>query len=47
MQAWKVPGEADSDFRAIDEGYVSVTPLHLDLTHFSILEDAKTWWKEL
>jgi 5'-nucleotidase len=40
-------GEADSDFHAINEGYVSVTPLHLDLTHFSILEDAKTWWKEL
>jgi 5'-nucleotidase len=40
-------GEADSDFRAIDEGFVSVTPLHLDLTHYSILEDANTWWKEL
>jgi 5'-nucleotidase len=40
-------GEADSDFRAIDEGFVSITPLHLDLTHYSILEDAKTWWKEL
>jgi 5'-nucleotidase len=40
-------GEGDSDFRAIDEGYVSVTPLHLDLTHHSLLEDAKAWWKEL
>src|SRR5436305_151175 len=27
-------GEPDSDFRAIDEGFISVTPLHLDLTHF-------------
>ncbi|HET9424670.1 MAG TPA: 5'/3'-nucleotidase SurE [Gemmatimonadaceae bacterium] len=40
-------GEQDSDFRAIDEGYVSITPLHLDLTHHSILQDARTWWKEL
>jgi 5'-nucleotidase len=40
-------GEVDSDFRAIDEGYVSITPLHLDLTHHSLLQDARTWWKEL
>ena len=40
-------GDADSDFRAIDEGYVSVTPLHLDLTHFTVLDGARTWWKEL
>ena len=25
-------GEADSDFRAIQDGYISITPLHLDLT---------------
>src|SRR3954466_2102854 len=30
-------GEQDSDFRAIDEGYASITPLHLDLTHHSLL----------
>ena len=40
-------GEPDSDFQAIDEGYVSITPLHLDLTHHSLLVDAQTWWKEL
>ena len=40
-------GDADSDFRAIDEGYVSVTPLHLDLTHFTVLDGAQSWWKEL
>jgi 5'-nucleotidase len=40
-------GEPDSDFRAIDEGYVSITPLHLDLTHHTLLQDARTWWKEL
>jgi 5'-nucleotidase len=40
-------GEPDSDFRAIDEGYVSLTPLHLDLTHHTLLQDARTWWKDL
>ena len=40
-------GDADSDFRAIDDGFVSVTPLHLDLTHFTVLDGARTWWKEL
>jgi 5'-nucleotidase len=40
-------GEADSDFRAIDDGFVSVTPLHLDLTHFNVLEAAQTWWADL
>jgi 5'/3'-nucleotidase len=39
-------GEEDSDFRAIDEGYVSVTPLHLDLTNFDILNSADQWWRE-
>jgi 5'-nucleotidase len=40
-------GEDDSDFRAVQEGYVSITPLHLDLTHHTLLQDARTWWKEL
>jgi 5'-nucleotidase len=40
-------GEPDSDFQAIQEGFISITPLHLDLTHHSLLQDARTWWKEL
>lgn len=40
-------GEADSDFRAVDEGYISVTPLSLDLTHTRMLAEAGTWWMEL
>ena len=40
-------GEGDSDFRAIEEGYISVTPLHLDLTHYNVLEAAATWWRDL
>lgn len=38
-------GPADSDFRAIREGYISVTPLHLDLTHRDLLEGAEHWWR--
>ena len=40
-------GEIDSDFRAIEDGYVSVTPLHLDLTHYGVLDEAATWWRDL
>jgi len=39
-------GEEDSDFKAIEDGYVSVTPLHLDLTHFDILRTADQWWRD-
>ena len=39
-------GEESSDFRAIQEGYVSITPLHLDLTNYSMLESAETWWRD-
>ncbi len=38
-------GETDSDFRAVEDGYVSVTPLHLDLTHHSALQAAERWWR--
>jgi 5'-nucleotidase len=36
-------GNQDSDFRAIEEGYISVTPLHLDLTNHSIIEEIRGW----
>ena len=39
-------GEEDSDFRAVEEGFVSVTPLQLDLTHYNVLEGAATWWRD-
>jgi 5'-nucleotidase len=38
-------GEHDSDFQAVSEGYVSVTPLHLDLTHYDMLTAAESWWR--
>ena len=40
-------GEADSDFRAVQDGYISVTPLHLDLTNRDVLASAATWWQDL
>jgi 5'-nucleotidase len=43
--AWS--GGEDSDFRAVNEGFVSVTPLSLDLTHTRMLEEATSWWTEL
>lgn len=39
-------GREDSDFRAVQEGYVSVTPLHLDLTDYALLAKTERWWKE-
>lgn len=36
-------GPEGSDFQAVDDGYVSVTPLHLDLTNYELLEDIRTW----
>lgn len=41
--AWS--GRDDSDFRAVREGYISITPLHLDLTHYEMLETAQHWWR--
>lgn len=40
-------GDVDSDFRAIEEGFISVTPLHLDLTNFDLLQDIRDWRLEL
>ena len=41
--AWS--GRDDSDFRAVRDGYISITPLHLDLTHYEMLETAQNWWR--
>jgi 5'-nucleotidase len=38
-------GADDSDFHAIHEGYISVTPLHLDLTHRDMLDAPERWWR--
>jgi 5'-nucleotidase len=40
-------GGPDSDFRAIHEGRISVTPLHLDLTNYGLLEGLQGWGMRL
>lgn len=35
----------DTDINAIHEGYVSVTPLHLDLTNYEAINMLKNQWK--
>ncbi len=36
-------GGDQSDFRAVREGFISVTPLHVDLTNYDLLEDVRAW----
>ncbi len=36
-------GGEETDFHAVEEGYVSVTPLHLDLTNYQLLEEIRGW----
>ena len=38
--------ERGSDIGALSEGYVSITPLHLDLTAYRMLPDLNTWGLE-
>ncbi len=41
VAAWS--GSHDSDFQAVADGYVSITPLHLDLTDYGLLEEMRGW----
>ncbi len=46
------PGsEADAgpgtDFYAVTQGFVSITPMHLDMTHYKIFEQVATWMDDL
>ena len=36
-------GTENSDHLAVAEGYVSITPLHMDLTNYALLETVKGW----
>ncbi|NJD10548.1 MAG: 5'/3'-nucleotidase SurE [Gemmatimonadetes bacterium] len=36
-------GAPESDFQAIHDGYITVTPLHLDLTSYPLLEELGKW----
>jgi 5'-nucleotidase len=39
-------GGEDTDHHAVAEGYISITPLHLDLTNYSLLETVRGWHLE-
>jgi 5'-nucleotidase len=46
------PGEAEddgpgTDFHAVREGYISITPIHVDLTRFNALEKVSGWVESL
>lgn len=36
-----------TDFYAVNTGYVSITPLHLDLTHYKVFEQLSGWVKTI
>jgi 5'-nucleotidase len=36
-------GDEDTDFWAVENGYISVTPLHLDLTNHKLLRAVERW----
>ncbi len=38
-----MPGEG-TDFHATESGYVSVTPLQIDLTHREAMPDVAAWF---
>lgn len=40
-------GEADTDHTAVKDGYISVTPLHMDLTNYRLMEAVGSWSLEL
>lgn len=35
-----------TDFWAVDHGYVSMTPLHMDMTDYDQLETVRNWWNK-
>ena len=36
-----------TDFEAVKQGYVSITPLQLDMTHYAIFDQVASWTEEL
>ncbi|MBL7086792.1 MAG: 5'/3'-nucleotidase SurE [Candidatus Cloacimonetes bacterium] len=38
-------GEGKTDFKAIKEGYVSITPINIDMTNYSYFPEIKNWIK--
>ncbi|WP_066635674.1 5'/3'-nucleotidase SurE [Desulfolucanica intricata] len=42
-----VTDSPDIDSQAIKENFISITPIHFDLTHFSQINDLKNWAKDI
>lgn len=40
---WWGRDRADTDYDAVRAGFISITPLHLDLTNYKLLEDIGQW----
>lgn len=36
-------GDADTDHAAVHDGFISITPLHMDLTNYPLLETVRAW----
>jgi len=36
-------GDAESDHQAVHDGYISITPLHMDLTDYGLFETVRRW----
>src|SRR5256886_17148042 len=36
-------GDAASDFRPTSDAYISVTPLHMDMTNYDLIEVVRKW----
>ena len=36
-------GDAESDHQVVHDGYISITPLHLDLTSYDLFETVRGW----
>ena len=41
MERWE--GGEDTDYFAISKGYVSITPIHLDMTNMSSMQELRKW----
>ncbi|MBE7415644.1 MAG: 5'/3'-nucleotidase SurE [Deltaproteobacteria bacterium] len=41
LERWE--GGADADFRAVHDGYVSITPIHLDMTNYRSIAELRGW----
>jgi len=39
----KIDKTTEYDVKAVDEGYISVTPIHYDLTDYKMYEEMKKW----